>query len=279
MWIGGPPGAGKTAVATRLARRHGLRWYGADTRTWVHRDRALAAGIPAAARWESLAPERRWDAPADELLAMSLHRERGSMVVDDLRALPTSPLVVAEGSCLPAAAVSSGIADPSRAIWLVPSPRFQQALLAERATSSGAARLFELLASVIEGEAREHGAPILVVDGSQDVEKTTDCVEALFADALAAGPRAGTIAERRDLLREANEALAAQVRGYYARPWASGDPESVARSFLCECGDPACGADVTRPVGELAAGPVLAPGHGVHVMPSARERPDSRPDR
>ena len=117
------------------------------------------------------------------------------------------------------------------------------------------------------------------MDGSQDVEKTTDCVEALFADALAAGPRAGTIAERRDLLREANEALAAQVRGYYARPWASGDPESVARSFLCECGDPACGADVTRPVGELAAGPVLAPGHGVHVMPSARERPDSRPDR
>ncbi len=24
-WIGGPPGTGKTAVATRIARRHGLR--------------------------------------------------------------------------------------------------------------------------------------------------------------------------------------------------------------------------------------------------------------
>jgi hypothetical protein len=33
---------GKTAVAARIARKHGLRWYGTDTRTWQHRDRALA---------------------------------------------------------------------------------------------------------------------------------------------------------------------------------------------------------------------------------------------
>lgn len=45
LWIGGPPGTGKTAIATRIARRHGLRWYGADTRTWQHRDRALDAGM------------------------------------------------------------------------------------------------------------------------------------------------------------------------------------------------------------------------------------------
>jgi Holliday junction resolvasome RuvABC ATP-dependent DNA helicase subunit len=33
VWIGGPPGAGKTAIARRIARRHGLRLYSADTRT------------------------------------------------------------------------------------------------------------------------------------------------------------------------------------------------------------------------------------------------------
>jgi hypothetical protein len=86
LWIGGPPSAGKTVVATRIARRHGLRWYGADIRTWQHRDRALVAGNPAAHRWEAMTPDERWvrSTPA-EMLAMSLHTERGPMVLDDLR--------------------------------------------------------------------------------------------------------------------------------------------------------------------------------------------------
>jgi adenylylsulfate kinase-like enzyme len=37
LWIGGAPGSGKTTIATRLARRHGLRLYSADTKTWEHR--------------------------------------------------------------------------------------------------------------------------------------------------------------------------------------------------------------------------------------------------
>ena len=88
MWIGGAGGAGKTTIARVLARRHGLRLYSSDTRTWVHRDRALAAGVGAARRWEALPVAERWSPPADELLAMALHHERGPMVVDDLRALP-----------------------------------------------------------------------------------------------------------------------------------------------------------------------------------------------
>jgi cytidylate kinase len=44
LWIGGAPASGKTTVASRIVRRHGLRLYSADTRTSEHRDRALAAG-------------------------------------------------------------------------------------------------------------------------------------------------------------------------------------------------------------------------------------------
>jgi hypothetical protein len=219
LWIGGPPGAGKTAVATRIARRHGLRWYGADTRTWQHRDRALRAGNAAARRWEAMTPEERWvKSTPTEMFEMSLHVERGPMVLDDLHALPDSPLVIAEGSPLPAQAVSSGIADPSRAVWLIPTRDFQHAMLAARGVSIGPTALYLLLRDTIEHEASEHGARTLIVDGSRDIETMVAEVEELFAGAPVEGPRAETVAERRALLREANQAIASQVRAEPAGP-------------------------------------------------------------
>jgi hypothetical protein len=263
LWIGGPPGAGKSSVASRLARRYGLRWYAADTMTWRHRDRALRAGSEAARRWEAMSPHRRWaeSSPA-EMLAMSLHTERGPMVIDDLRALPDSPLVVAEGSTLPAHALSTGVALRSRAVWLLPTPGFQRAALAARDLAPGPTALYLLLGETIAREAVEHGATVLAVDGTAGLDRMVDAVAELFAEALAGGPRARTATERRALLREANEAIAAQVRDYYRRPWADGDAGFVVREFVCECADPGCDADVSRPVGALSPAPVLAPGHG-----------------
>jgi len=262
LWIGGPPGGGKSSVATRIARRYGLRWYGADTRTWQHRDRALRAGNAAACRWEAMTPQQRWvGSTPPELLEGSLHRERGPMVIDDLRALPHSPLVVAEGSTLPAWALSSGVAERSRAVWLLPTRQFQQATLADRDTAPGPTALYLLLGETIEQEAREHGARTLTVDGSRGVQEMVAAVEELLAEALAEGPRAKTLAERRGLLREANQAIANQVRGRYARPWARGDAEAVVGELSCECGDPACDASVLIPLAGLSSGAVLAPGH------------------
>jgi hypothetical protein len=37
--------------------------------------------------------------------------------------------------------------------------------------------------------------------------------------------------------------------------------DTVVRTFVCECGDPACEIDLELTVAEVAASPALAPGH------------------
>jgi hypothetical protein len=155
--------------------------------------------VAAARRWESLPLAARGEASPDELLAMSLHRERGQMVIDDVRALPAAPLVVAEGSVVPASLISGGLSDETRAIWLLPTPGFQRAQLS--GLPPGAQTLYTLLRDVIDQEIHEHRAPVLTVDGTRGIDEVCDAVEELFAGAIAEGQRAKTLGECQALLR------------------------------------------------------------------------------
>ncbi len=262
VWIGGPPCAGKTTVASRLARRHGLRLYSADTRTWDHLDRAIEAGLSPAIEWEAATPEERWQRSSPErMLERCFLAERGQMVIDDLAALPTSPLVVAEGVALPPSAVTTGAAPPELVLWMVPTAAFQDRQLEASSPHDGRRTLARVLRDVIRAEAARCGVTVLVVDGTLDLEATLALVERRFGEALARGPLAASAGARAALAREANMARVEQIRGYYARPWATGDPEAVTTSFWCECGDRACTEELGLRVGLVAAGPVLAPGH------------------
>jgi hypothetical protein len=102
------------------------------------------------------------------MLELSLHQERAPMVVEDVQALPRSPLVVAEGTTLPAAAVQ----DRSRAVWLLATPEVQRTRLDERGLSRGSRELYLLVAETIEREAREHGVRVLVADGARSIDAT-----------------------------------------------------------------------------------------------------------
>ena len=167
-------------MASRLARRHGLRLYSTDTRTWDHVERLLASGSETARRWNATAP------PRDRF---ALHYERAPLVLEDLRQLPDHPPVIAEGT-------------------VVPAPRI---FLVERTSPDALERHFDLSGGVT------------------------------------------THAERIALVREANRAIADQVRAFYARGDALGDPGKVVQRFACECGHPACQDFFEAPVAVMRA--------------------------
>ncbi|GAB3427543.1 P-loop nucleotide/nucleoside kinase family protein [Flindersiella endophytica] len=245
LWIGGPAGAGKTTVARLLARRHGLRWYNSDARTWIHRDRALAAGV-------ALPPRGPGQAFYD----------RRPMILSDLRELPAAPLVVAEGGQMTPAMASLG----GSAIWLMPSRDEQRRRLAAR-HPDGAPDAYLRSWDVVREQLDGSGVAELPVDGLS-VDETLAELEVFFEPRLTAGPVASTLEERQDLVRYANQAIITQCLSPSTKPLNPLPPAQIVRDFECECGRADCLAQVTlRAVDAqtLAAAPppaILAPGHG-----------------
>ncbi len=251
LWLGGAPATGKTTVARELARLHGLRRYHADAHTWEHRDRAIAAGHADAIRWEAMTPAERWAAPVPDLVAMSLHHERGAMIAADVHALPAVPLTIAEGTPITPAVAGEN------AVWLVLPAKLQRARLASRGLSPGVQALYEALAEEIDS----------VVDDARKVSATGPAdataaeVAGRFRATLGTAPTATTDAERGALSRYANAATVTRYETYFARPWTVGAAETTLVEFDCECGRRGCAARVELAIGDFPSGPLIAPAH------------------
>lgn len=261
LWLGGMPGAGKSTVARRIARRRGLRWYQSDAHTWAHRAQAVQAGVPAALRFEALTASERAACPLEERMAMALQRERGPMTVEDVRSLPASPLIIAEGTQVLPDMVPTG----ASALWLTLSPEQQRARLEQRHAPDPAPALYLRLGQVIAEEVARAGVPQLVVD-ELSIDEVVEAVEAFFAAALEQGPTASSAAERRALVRYANRAEVQRYVDFFARP-GSGDFGAAVSTFMCECDRTDCDTMVELAVAafpgapEQDSAPCLAPGH------------------
>lgn len=199
---GGPPDAGKTTVARLLAERHGLQVYWFDRQEMTHFSRVDPELHPAlwAARPEVMSPEERWLGSSPEEMAratIASWSERFGMALDDLRAMPSSPPILAEGPGLFPDLVAPLISDPCRAIWLLPSEAFKRALALDRGKPGSRHETSDperatlnlikrdlLMGELIRRQALALGFTMIEVDGSETIDAIVARVEEHFGPFL-----------------------------------------------------------------------------------------------
>ena len=138
FWIGGGSGAGKSAAARRLAAEHGLRIYATDDAMAHHVRRTSRDESPALAAFLAMDMDERWLTRSPQVMLESFHWFRGEgfhLIVEDLVGLPTSPPVVVEGFRLLPHLVHPLLADPRRAVWLLPTPELRRAAFESRGST------------------------------------------------------------------------------------------------------------------------------------------------
>jgi 2-phosphoglycerate kinase len=136
-WLGGGSGAGKSTIARRVAERHGLRLYATDDVMADHARRSTPDDAPSLAAFAAMDMDDRWLNRSPETMLETFHWFRGEgfhLIVEDLLRFPTRPGVVVEGFRLLPRLVKPLLAEPGRAVWLLPTPAFRRAAFESRGT-------------------------------------------------------------------------------------------------------------------------------------------------
>jgi 2-phosphoglycerate kinase len=203
FWIGGTGGAGKSAVASPLAARHGLQLYRFDDSGPRHAPRATTERHPEFVAFIAMTMDERWLLQAPEEMARNAiagWAERFEFVLDDLLAMPATPRIVAEGIGLLPECVADEVVESRRAAFLVHTPAFlrdagdvRQGLTSMTQRTADPARALEnlmrrneLLADHIRTQALRRGLRVIDVDERLSLERAGAMVAEQFG--LAAPP-------------------------------------------------------------------------------------------
>ena len=196
-WVGGGSGAGKTTLTRRLAERFGLRLYSTDAAIGAHATRLSDATAPLLDDFRGMRMDQRWvhrDPTTMYRTFPWFHGEGFDLVIEDLRALAASGVVLAEGFRLLPHLVRPHLTDPQHAVWLIPTPRFRQSAFARRSpgeafwlhTSDPQRALANLqerdriFTVAVAADAARSRLATLVIDGSRSIEDEADGLAARF---------------------------------------------------------------------------------------------------
>lgn len=199
LWIGGSPCSGKSTIAAALAARFDLASYTCDDEVERHASLATPEAAPVTHRLTRATCDELWMRPVDHQIheEIAYYEEEFPFILNDLLALPDERQVIAEGAALmPRLLHDIGIL-PSRSIWIVPSPAFQQEHYARREWRHSALagctdpdqawrNWMERdigFARHVADQSRLLGLPCIMVDGSRSLESILDEVRRHFGPA------------------------------------------------------------------------------------------------
>jgi 2-phosphoglycerate kinase len=134
-WIGGGSGAGKSTIARRVGDRHGLCVYPTDDATADHDSRFTPQEAPFLSKFKAMDMDERWVNRSPETMLDTFHWFQGELfglIVEDVLRSSAGRSVIAEGFRLLPRLVQPLLADPSHAVWLLPTPEFRRSALISR---------------------------------------------------------------------------------------------------------------------------------------------------
>jgi hypothetical protein len=142
-WIGGGSAAGKSTIAHRIAAQHGLRVYATDDMMADHAGRSSPEDCPLLHKFIAMDMDERWVNRPPKTMLETFHWFRGegfNLIIEDLLRLTSEPAVIpgviVEGFRILPHLVEPLLSVPNRAVWLLPTPNFRQAVLENRGGSA-----------------------------------------------------------------------------------------------------------------------------------------------
>ena len=138
-WIGGGSCAGKSTIARRIAAQQGLRVYSTDDVMADHARRSSPNDCPLLYTFMAMDMDERWVNRTPKTMLETFHWFRGEgfeLIVEDLLRLPRETPVIVEGFRLLPHLVKPLLRVTSRAVWLLPTSEFREAVVANRGGSA-----------------------------------------------------------------------------------------------------------------------------------------------
>ena len=138
-WIGGGSCAGKSTIARRIAAQHGLRVYASDVAMSDHARRSSPDDCPSLHEFMAMDMDQRWLNRDPKTMLETFHWFRGegfNSIIEDVLSLPRERGVIVEGFRLLPNLVKPLLSGPSRAVWLLPTPDFREAVIESRGGSA-----------------------------------------------------------------------------------------------------------------------------------------------